>query len=104
MSVSAGNGGIPVAITDLENTAIAMESLDSLACILGHCGIHEKLYGKQALGASQSLDASESLSNALIELYILVLEYLCYLKRHLGHNAAGELISIRQKTPETLRV
>lgn len=67
----------------MENTAIAMESLDSLARVLGHCGIYEKLYGQQGLDASQSLNAS------LIDLYVLVLEYLCYLKRHLGHNTTG---------------
>lgn len=75
----------------MENTAIAMESLDSLARILSHCAIYEKLYGQQALGAVQPLDASESLNTALVELYVLVLEYLCYLKRHLGLNTAGKL-------------
>lgn len=84
-----------------------MESLDSLARILGNCAIYEELYGQHAPGASPSLDAFESLSNALVELYILVLEYLCYLKRHLGHNTAGKfflLVLIRHMTPTTLRI
>lgn len=88
----------------MENTAIAMESLDTLARILGHCGIYEKLYGQQIPSASQPLDAFEPLSGALVELYLLVLEYLCYLKRHLGHNTAGKLclVPVRSKMFTTL--
>lgn len=74
----------------MENTAIAMESLDSLARILGHCGIYEKLYIKDGPAAAQSLDATESLRTALVELYVVVLEYLCYLTRHLARNIAGK--------------
>lgn len=67
----------------MENTAIALESLDSLTRVLGHCGIYERLYGQRGL------DASQSLNDSLVDLYALVLEYLCYLKRHLGHGTAG---------------
>lgn len=59
-----------------------MGSLDSLARVLGHCGIYEKLY------THHGLDVSESLNEALVALYVSILEYLCYLKRHLGHNTA----------------
>lgn len=71
----------------MENTAIALESLDSLARILGHYGIYEKLYGQQP---SQSLNSSWSLNDALLDLYVRILEYLCYLTQHLEHNTAGE--------------
>lgn len=67
----------------MENTAIAMESLDNLARVLAHCGIYERLYSQQAL------DACQSLNHSLVELYVLILEYLCYLKRHLSQNTAG---------------
>lgn len=80
-----------VAITDMENTTIAMESLESLARVLGHCGIYEKLY------CHQGLDASKSLNNSLVDLYVSILEYLCYLKRHLGHNTAGNSSRSRWK-------
>lgn len=73
-----------VAITHMENISVAMESLDSLARILGHCSIYEKLYGQVAL------DSSKSLNPALVDLYVLILEYFCYLKRHMGHTTAGE--------------
>lgn len=72
-----------MAIADMENTEIAMESLDSLARVLGHCAIYERLY------CQQDLDASRSLNDSLVDLYASVLEYLCYLKRHLSHNTAG---------------
>lgn len=75
----------------MECRAIAMESLDSLARILGHCAIYERLYGQQGL------DASQCLNDALVDLYVLVLEYLCYLKRHLGHNTAGNNSVMIQK-------
>lgn len=83
----------------MENTTIAMESLDSLARIFGHCGIYEKLYGQKAL------DASQSLNDSLVDLYVLILEYLCYLKRHLSHNTAGNYfisIAMLHDTPDTL--
>lgn len=73
------------AIMDMENTTIAFESLDSLSRILGHCGIYEKLYGQPG----QGLVASQSLNQCLVDLYALLLEYLCYLKRHLGLGATG---------------
>lgn len=73
------------AITDMENTTIAFESLDSLSRILGHCGIYESLYSQPG----QGLVASQSLIERLVDLYALLLEYLCYLKRHLEHNTAG---------------
>lgn len=76
----------------MENTAIAMESLDLLARVLGHCGIYERLYGLQAtdtLDASRSLDSAQALNNSLVDLYLLILKYLCYLKRHLSHNTTG---------------
>lgn len=82
-----------VAITHMESTAIAMESLDSLARILGRCGIYEELYGQKVL------DSCQSLNDALIDLYALILEYLCYLKRHLGHNTAGEEFCVIAKNP-----
>lgn len=82
-----------VAITHMESTAIAMESLDSLARILGRCGIYEELYGQKVL------DSCQSLNDALIDLYALILEYLCYLKRHLGHNTAGEAFCVIETTP-----
>lgn len=66
----------------MENTAIAMDSLDALARVLGHCGMYERLYSQQALDATQSLNSS------LVDLYVSILEYLCYLKRYLGHNTA----------------
>lgn len=82
----------------MENTTIAMESLDSLARILGHCGIYEALYGQQALNASQFLNDS------LVDLYVLILEYLCYLRRHLSHNTAGNYfisITMLYDAPDT---
>lgn len=69
----------------MENTAIAFESLDMLSRILSHCAIYERLYGQPGRG----LAASQSLNDCLVDLYALVLSYLCYLKRHLGHGAAG---------------
>lgn len=67
----------------MENTAIAMESLENLVRVLGHCAIYEKLYCQKVL------DVSQSLNDCLVDLYALVLEYPCYLKRHLSHNTAG---------------
>lgn len=72
-----------LAITDLENTRIAMESLESLARVLGHCSIYETLYGQQ------NLEASQSLNDSLVQLYVLVLQFLCYIRRHLSLNTAG---------------
>lgn len=69
----------------MENTTIAFESLDALSRIIGHCAIYERLYGQPG----QGLAATQLLNDSLVELYALVLEYLCYLKRHLGHGAAG---------------
>lgn len=69
----------------MENTAIAFESLDLLSRILGHCAIYERLYGQPGRG----LAASQSLNDCLVDLYAVVLSYLCYLKRHLGHGAAS---------------
>lgn len=60
-----------------------MESLDSLTRVLGHCAIYESLYGQQGL------DGSPSLNDSLVALYVLVLGYLCYLNRYLGHNDDG---------------
>lgn len=60
-----------------------MESLESLARVLGHCSIYEKLYGQQ------DLDASQSLNDSLVHLYVLVLQFVCYVRRHLGLNTAG---------------
>lgn len=72
-----------LAITDLDNMRIAMESLESLTRVLGHCSIYEKLYGQQ------DLEASQSLNDSLVKLYVLVLQFVCYVRRHLGLNTAG---------------
>lgn len=72
-----------LAITDMENATIAMESLESLTRVLGHCSIYETLYGEQPLEASQPLNDS------LVKLYVLVLQFLCYIRRHLSRNTAG---------------
>lgn len=76
-----------VAITDMENTAIATQSLGSLARVLGHCCIYERLYGQQV----PVLDAYAFLNEALINLYASTLEYLCYLKRHLEYSTGGNI-------------
>lgn len=68
----------------MENTALAMESMDALARVLAHCGIYERLY------VAEGLDAASGLVESLVVLYVLVLQYLCYLKKHLGRNTAGE--------------
>lgn len=81
------NRHIQIVTMDMENTLIALESLDSLARIFGHCAIYEKLYDQEE---SKSLDSFLSLNDALIDLYVRILEYLCYLKQHPGHNTAGE--------------
>lgn len=60
-----------------------MESLEALARILGHCSIYETLYGQQDLEASQSLNKS------LVQLYVLVLKFLCYIRGRLSLNTAG---------------
>lgn len=67
----------------MDNTRIAMESLESLARVLGHCSIYERLY------CQQDLETSQSLNDSLVQLYVLVLQYLCYVRRHLGLNTAG---------------
>lgn len=67
----------------MENTAIAMESLDSLARVLAHCSIYENLYSQQGL------DATQTLNDALVDLYAWILEYLCYLNRHFSRSTAG---------------
>lgn len=67
----------------MDNTRIAMESLESLARVLGHCSIYERLYGQQ------HLEASQSLNDSLVQLYVLVLKFVCYVRRHLGLNTAG---------------
>lgn len=72
-----------LAITDMDNTRIAMESLESLARVLGHCGIYERLYGQH------DLEASQSLNDSLVQLYVLVLQFVCYVRRRLGLNTAG---------------
>lgn len=79
----------------MENAAIAMESLDLLARVLSHCGIYERLYGLQETDTLRSLDASQSLSSApalnrfLVDLYVLILKYLCYLTRYLSQNTGN---------------
>lgn len=72
------------ATADMENTALAMESMHALARVLAHCAIYERLY------AAEGLDAASGLQESLVVLYVLVLQYLCYLKKHLGRNTAGE--------------
>lgn len=72
-----------LAITDMDNTRIAMESLESLSRVLGHCSIYERLYGQQ------DLEVSQSLNDSLVQLYVLVLKFLCYVRRHLSLNTAG---------------
>lgn len=67
----------------MECTAIAMESVDNLVRVLGHCAIYEKLY------CTKYLDVSQSLNDALVDLYTLVLGYLWYLKEHLSHTTPG---------------
>lgn len=59
-----------VAITHMEYKFIAMESMDSIAQSLGNCSICEKFYGQPALVSSKSLNP------ALIDLYVLILEYI----------------------------
>lgn len=71
------------ATADMENTALAMDSMDALARVLAHCGIYERLY------TAEGLDAASGLEDSLVALYVLVLRYLCYLKKHLGRNTAG---------------
>lgn len=72
------------ATADMENRALAMESMDTLARVLAHCGISERLY------AAEGLDAASGLEESLVALYVLVLQYLCYFKKRLGRNTAGE--------------
>lgn len=75
---------LQAATADLENTALAMESLDALARVLANCGVYERLYG------GDDLVTAAGMQEALVALYVLVLRYLCYLKKHLGRNTAGE--------------
>lgn len=72
-----------LAITDMDHTRVAMDSLESIVRVLGHCGIYERLYSQQ------NLDASQSLNDSLLQLYVLVLQFVCYVRRHLGLNTAG---------------
>ncbi|KAL0630901.1 hypothetical protein Q9L58_010249 [Maublancomyces gigas] len=73
---------LQLAITEMDNTRIALESLDALARILGHCSIYETLY-------SQDLKTSQSLNASLVRLYVLVLKFLCYIRHRLGLNTAA---------------
>lgn len=72
------------ATSDLENTALAMESVEALARVLAHCGVYERLYG------GMHLPTAMGMQEALVALYVLVLRYLCYVKKHLSRNTAGE--------------
>lgn len=77
---------IQVAIDDAEHRTLAMESLDSLTRVLGHCAIYESLYGQRGL------DVSQSLNDSLVALYVLILGFLCYLNRYFGQNDAGKQV------------
>lgn len=86
--VSLAGGGfkllLEAATTDMENTEFAVKSMDALARVLAHCGIYERLY------TGHHLNATPVLEESLVTLYLLVLQYLCYLKKQQARNTAGE--------------
>lgn len=73
------------ATADMGNTTLAMESMEALARVLAHCGVYERLYVAVDLGES-----GRGMEEALVVLYVRVLGCLCYLKKHLARNTAGE--------------
>lgn len=74
-----------VATADMENVRMIFESLDCLVRILYRCDIYEKLY------TGRGLQATKQLNSTLVNLYVAVLEYLCYARRDISKNTTGNL-------------
>ncbi|KAI5839141.1 hypothetical protein DFP73DRAFT_222388 [Morchella snyderi] len=65
----------------------ASESLEYLLRIIFCCEIYERLYlTRKRLGTVQQLNTS------LVELYVSILKYLCYIQKYLNKNTGGRVL------------
>ncbi|RPB12644.1 hypothetical protein P167DRAFT_574015 [Morchella conica CCBAS932] len=70
-----------------EDMQTASESLEYLLRVLFCCDIYEKLYCETGLLTVQPLNTS------LVELYVSILEYLCYIKRFLNKDTGERVLA-----------